>query len=67
MKPMCAVVAVRHRLYGVSSQVKAVIDGCLIHDQRFELRAAFGRLFLFCAIDVRSPGQSGVRRETGKE
>ena len=56
---MCTVVAVRHRLYGVSSQVKAVIDGCLIHDQRFELRAAFGRLFLFARSMSAHRVQSG--------
>jgi hypothetical protein len=35
----------RHWLHGLSSKVQASIDGCVMHDNRIELRAAFGRFF----------------------
>src|ERR1700730_12886715 len=40
-----------HRLHGLSSEVKASIDGGVIQDTGFELRAAFVRLFLLTIFD----------------
>jgi hypothetical protein len=35
-----------HWLHGLSSKAKAGIDGFVMHDDRLELRAAFGRFCL---------------------
>jgi hypothetical protein len=35
-----------HWLHGLSSKVKASIDGCVMHDNRVELAGAFGRFCL---------------------